>query len=226
MIDHILARHSRIALEISGGKDSLAVAHLLREHAGKITAYWCNPGDPDPSVLKSIEWVRGLYPHFVEVRTDVGAFRRRFGAASSVVPMSTDEFPTISDQVCCMHNIMLPLDAKVRADGNTLVIRGQKACDKDKGQLTSGDLFEGVEFLYPVEAWSDDHVLTYLAGNSVPIPRVYRYSEHGIDCLHCSGWWKHGHMGYLEACQPEAHRHVSTVRRMVRAVIEKDLSQC
>lgn len=224
--DHIINSHEKIALELSGGKDSLAVLHLLKDYLKKITVYWCNAGDPDPSVLKSLDWAQTIAPNFVEIRTDVQAFRRRFGAAASVVPISDKVFPIISDQICCMHNIMIPMDAKVRGDGNTLIIRGQKASDADKGQLSSGDWVDGVEFLYPIENWTDADVMTYLISNDVPIPKVYRYSSHGIDCLHCSGWWKHDHMEYLKDNHPRVHTEVTLARRAIKNAVAEDMRLC
>ena len=218
--------HERIALELSGGKDSLAVLYLLRADLHRITVYWCNPGDPDPSVMDSIAWARSISPNFVEVRTDIASFRKQFGYPSSVVPMSSDTLPIISEQICCMHNIMIPLENRVREDKNTLIIRGQKNCDADKGKLRDGDWFNGVQYHYPIEEWDDDEVMTYLVDNHVPIPKVYEYSSHGIDCLHCTGWWKHDHLKYLQDNHRDAFVHVAHTRELIRASIEKEMMLC
>ncbi len=226
MIASLFSRHQKIALEVSGGKDSLALLVLMKEYLSQVTIYWCNPGDPDPNTVKSMDWVRTITPNFVEIRGDIEGFRKQFGAATSVVPMSSVEFPTISDQMCCMHNIMIPMQNRVLADGNTCIIRGQKACDEDKGQLHSGDVVDGVEYVYPLEAWSDNKVLQFLMDNGVEIPPVYRYSPHGIDCLHCTGWWKHDHMGYLKERHSQAYQHVSIARAKIKAAVKQELALC
>ncbi len=219
MIDQLFARHSKIALECSGGKDSIALILLFRNYLSKLVVYWCNPGDPDPDTVETMDWVRSIAPNFVEIQTNVKDFRKQFGAASPIVPMDSPTLPIISDHICCMHNIMLPMQNRVLADGNTCVIRGQKNADEDKGQLRSGAVIDGVEYLYPLEAWSDSNVLEYLRQKGVRTPKVYGYSKHGIDCLHCTGWWKHEHLPYLKQEYPVVHQHVRIARNLIKQQI-------
>jgi len=49
MIAEIISRHERIALHVSGGKDSLATLYLLRPYWDKLTVYWLNSGDTVPA---------------------------------------------------------------------------------------------------------------------------------------------------------------------------------
>ncbi len=58
---------------------------------------------------------------------------------------------------------MVPLQAAVAADGNTLIVRGQKRSDPMKGPHQSGEIVDGFEVLYPIEDWDDDQVYTYPA---------------------------------------------------------------
>ena len=46
--------HERVALELSGGKDSVACLYLLRHQLHKITVYWLNTGDAYPETLDVI----------------------------------------------------------------------------------------------------------------------------------------------------------------------------
>ncbi len=43
--------HERIALECSGGRDSLALVHLLRPELDRITVFWLNTGAAIPQTV-------------------------------------------------------------------------------------------------------------------------------------------------------------------------------
>jgi phosphoadenosine phosphosulfate reductase len=215
----------KTALEVSGGKDSMVLVHMYRDQLAGMTVYWCNPGDPDEHTISIIGWIKECAPNFVEVRSNVRAFRAQFGMPSPVVPLNS-QVPVISDQICCMHNIMIPLQARVLADGNTCIIRGQKAADVHKGGLNDGAVVEGVLYRYPLENWTDEDVIAYLQDHDLPIHPVYAYSSHGIDCLHCTGWWSHGHMDYLRDTAPRVHRLVQAGRSIIKRNIHAELAQC
>ena len=64
-----LGGHERIALQVSGGRDSLACFYLLKD-AGlldKVTVYWVNTGDAFPETIEIMDLVRDMTPHFVEI---------------------------------------------------------------------------------------------------------------------------------------------------------------
>lgn len=222
MISSIFERHKKIAFEFSGGKDSLAIAVMLREYRDLVTVYWCNTGDADPETVQTVEQLKNYYPNVVVVNTDVFSFREQFGDPSPVVPINSEK-QIISDQLCCMHNIMLPLHKRVVDDGNTCIIRGQKDADRHKGKLHHGDVYEGIEYVYPLECVTDQDVLAYLEREGVPVPKVYEYSNHGTDCLHCTGWWVHKHRKYLKDVYPMVFRSVDVARQKIKAAVLLEL---
>ena len=123
------------ALELSGGKDSVACLYLLRNRLDEITVYWLNTGDAYPETVDVINECRKIIPHFVEVQSDVLAWQTVNGVPSDVVPVTGEhvhlplkegEIRAVDHYTCCACNIMLPLHDKVVADGNTTIIRGQK----------------------------------------------------------------------------------------------------
>lgn len=204
----IIDRHERIALQFSGGKDSLACLYLMRPFWDQLTVYWCNTGDAFPETIEVMQRVRALVPHFVEVAGHQPAVVAQFGIPSDIVPashtpmglMATESAgPLIQDRyACCVRSHMQPMHDRMLADGITLVIRGQKNADHLKGPLRSGQIDQGIECLYPIETWSDEQVLAYLREQDVPLPRFYEVMTSSPDCMTCSAYWETGAAAYLK----------------------------
>ena len=87
MIDH-LSPHANIALQFSGGKDSLAVAYLLRPHWDRLTFYHVDTGDLLPEIRAIVDEVEKIVPRFVRINTDSNSWREKFGYPSDLVPTS------------------------------------------------------------------------------------------------------------------------------------------
>lgn len=214
----ILDRHERIALQLSGGKDSLACLYLLRDYWPRLTVYWNNTGDPFPETLGIIGMVRDEVPNFIEIDGRQPEVIQQFGIPSDIVPASHTPLglmgsgraaPLIQDRnSCCYRVIMEPMHRKMIEDGVTLIIRGQRADDALKAPIRSGHVEHGIEYLFPIEGWSAVQVLEYLRYNCLPVPRFYQMLDGAPDCMTCSAWWEHGAAKYLKAYHPEAHAEV------------------
>lgn len=203
----IIGRHERIALQLSGGKDSLACLYLLREHLDRITVYWLNTGDTFPETLQIIKHVRELAPHFVEIEGRQPAVIDEFGLPSDLVPVSATPLgrlvghaaPLIQDRYsCCFRVLMQPMHERMIADGITLIIRGQRNDDALKPPLRSGMIDAGIEYLLPVENWTAKQVMDYLRAEWAPVPRFYEMLDEAPDCMTCSAWWEKGAAKYLK----------------------------
>lgn len=232
MID--ILTHRKVALELSGGKDSVAALYLLKEYLPIITVYWLNTGDNFPETLDVIAKCKEMCPNFVEINVDVRQWIARCGTPSDVVPVTgrqlhqplkNGEIVTVESMMCCAHNIMLPLHSRVIQDGNTCVIRGQKECDTNKAPIKSGDWSDGVQFIFPVEDWTDEQVLDYLQRVEAPIHPVYAYSPYGADCMHCTGWWDKTSMEFLKR-YPTAHKEVVAARETIKWMSMTRLERC
>jgi phosphoadenosine phosphosulfate reductase len=228
-IEATIDRHARIALQVSGGRDSLACLYLLRPFWNRLTVYWCNTGDAYPETVEIMQHVAALVPHFVEIdgrQPDVVA---GFGLPSDIVPashtpigiMGGDSFgPLIQDRYsCCSRVFMLPLHERMVADGITLVIRGQKDADKLKSPIRSGAVDLGIEYLFPIEDWSTSQVMDYLVAEGAPVPRFYDMLDGTPDCMTCSAYWEHGAAKYLKRYHPvqfvEVQRRLDVINEAV-----------
>lgn len=214
-LDAIFARHKRVALQFSGGKDSLAVLYLLRPYWDRLTVYFVNSGDPMPETIEVIDKVWAMVPHFVEVKGRQKQVQAELGWASDLISVGSTPFgrmlghddPALVDRyTCCFKSLMEPMYERMKADGITLVIRGQKNDDDKKPPLRSGDVSEGFEFLYPIEDWSVEQIFAYLEEQGAPLPRYYANGmPGGPDCMHCTAWLEHRLPQYLKRFHPKAH---------------------
>src|SRR5579864_1878945 len=162
-----LAGHEKIALSWSGGKDSTAVLHMLRYELHRIVVYHVDTGDLLPEMREHVAEYEAVIPNFVRVQTNVAAWNIEHGLPSDLMPHSQDRIGRMmgenkilltSRYDCCAANLMGPLFDRVKADGNTLLIRGTKAADMKRLPRQSGDVEQGIELFYPLQAWSHAEV--------------------------------------------------------------------
>jgi len=214
-------RHERIALQFSGGKDSLACLYLLRPFWDQITVYWLNSGDAFPETISLMQKIREMVPHFVEVESDVRKVHGLYGIPSDIVPESSTPFgrmvggegPVIQGRYsCCFATIMKPLHERMISDGITLIIRGQRSDDQVKAPIRSGFVEAGIEYLFPVEDWSSSQVMKFLRDQDVTIPRFYQMLDEAPDCMTCSAWWEKGAAKYLKRYHHE--QYIEVQRRL------------
>lgn len=208
------AANGRVALQLSGGKDSLACLYLMKPHWPLLTVYWLNTGAAFPETIALMERIKKLVPNFVEIAGCQPQVIERFGIPSDIVPVSGTEMGVmaagggvlIQDAYsCCARSLMLPMHQKMIEDGVTLIIRGQKNNDKLKGPARSGDVLEGMELLYPIEEWTDEEVFDYLGVQGRELPAFYKELKSSPDCVTCSAYWEEGRAGYLKRFHPEYH---------------------
>jgi 3'-phosphoadenosine 5'-phosphosulfate sulfotransferase (PAPS reductase)/FAD synthetase len=228
-----LDRHKKIALSFSGGKDSLTVVWLLRDRLEDLTIYHLDTGDLLPEMRESVAWVERIAPHFVRVETKVNDWIVQNGMPTDLLPytvhpvaeaMGEKHTRLVPRYDCCYSNLMMPLFARVCADGNTLMIRGTKRVDMPKLPVADGEVMNGVEFHYPLQDWTNEQVMAYLRDNGVPIPRVYEHAVNSPECARCSAWWNEGRAAYLKRHHPEIYRDYRARMEVVAAAIEVPLA--
>lgn len=234
LIASAIARHEKIALQVSGGRDSLACLYLLKPYWPKLTVYWCNTGAAFPETVEVMERVRAMVPHFVEIAGDQPGVVAGFGLPSDIVPASHTPVglmgsggagPLIQDRYsCCARVFMVPMHQKMVEDGITLVIRGQKTADKLKAPIASGDVDLGIEYLFPIEDWDAGEVMSYLRREGAPIPRFYEMLDGAPDCTTCSAYWETGAAKYLKRYHPEAHAEVQRRLDIIKIAVAPSIA--
>lgn len=227
-IELALSRHERVALQLSGGKDSLACLYLMRPYLDRMTVYWLNTGRAFPETVEVIEQVREFIPNFTEISGNVDQVHAQSGIPSDIVPASATPLgaivghgkPIIQDRYsCCFQTIMRPMHERMIADGVTLIIRGQRNDDALKPGVRSGMVDAGIEYMFPVEDWTARQVISYLKEQNAPIPRFYEVLDEAPDCMTCSAWWEKGAGVYLKRYHHDAYieyqRRLDTINRCV-----------
>lgn len=209
----VLDQHERIALSFSGGKDSLAVVYLLRAHLDRLTIYHYDTGDLLPETREIVQHVREFAPCFIHIQGDIEKTLREQGLPSDLVPHSSHPIGMhmgepvravlVSRYDCCWRNLMVPMFDRMRADGNTLLIRGTKAADMNRLPMTSGEVEAGIELFYPIQAWSNDEVFAYLREVGAPISRIYGTVVNSPECARCTAWWGEKRAEYLREHHPQ-----------------------
>lgn len=206
-LNSVLDRHDRIALQLSGGRDSIACLYLMKPYWDRLTVYWLDTGAAYPETIALMQKIRDTVPNFAVIQGKQPEVIAEFGIPTDILPVSATPMAIVGSgkgtlmqdrYSCCVRSIMLPMHQRMIDDGITLIIRGQKNADKLKSTVRSGDVLEGIEFLFPIESWDSRQVMRYLRDEGAPIPRFYEMLDTMPDCMTCSAWWEEGVSPYLK----------------------------
>jgi 3'-phosphoadenosine 5'-phosphosulfate sulfotransferase (PAPS reductase)/FAD synthetase len=224
----------KTVLEFSGGKDSLACLLYLREHLDEITVLWGDSGDAFPETHRQMDAVSKLCRNFVVVKGCQPEIIEEYGYPVDVLPMRCEsQVQELTGQsrpklqsfmACCYKSIMEPVRLKAKELGFTTIVRGQKLCDAHRGPLRNGDIVDGVTYWYPIEAWSDQDVMAYIADSSL-LPAHYACSNTSMDCMHCTAYieedkWK---LPYLRENYPEVATDVLSRLVLIENEIDAEM---
>lgn len=228
-----LAAFKRPALQFSGGKDSLACLYLLRSLVEQgLAVYWVNTGDGCPETRGVIEHVRSWVPNFIEIRSDVKAWRQQHGNPVDLLPASNTMLGVaygMSDVRlsgrfdCCQANLMLPLHNRMVEDGVDCVIRGTKLVDA--GRVPAEGATPWYHIVLPLRDWSHQEVFDYLNRVKAPANPIYQHFKaiSAPECMSCTAWWDDGKMAYLKARHPQLVQEHRIKLETVRAQLQEHL---
>ena len=222
------------ALQFSGGKDSLACLYLLRPVWQHIYVVWVNSGAAYPETVEQMAQIRALVPHFIEVNADQPSQIAREGFPSDLVPISFTRFgqdtrPQNDTRIqpwvtCCRDNLWIPLHKTMLDLGITTIIRGQKTTDYRTAPLKSGSVIDGIEYLFPIEDWTDQDVMDYLIAEGVTVPAYYEWSDTSLDCTTCTAYLdeRRHELWNMQFVHPEIWKEVEPRLRAIAAAVETE----
>ena len=178
-----------------------------------MTVYFLDTGDVFPETLDFVRQMTKDVPHFVSVPGRVHEAISTFGPPSDLVDYRSSEVAwgmgvggpyRLQDRLmCCARGKMIPLHNRMIADGITLVIRGQRKAEEFKGPLTSGDVSGDIEFLYPIEDWTEEETFNFLREHGVEPPLYGHGFDRSGDCMTCSAWLGDNRAEYLAKNHPK-----------------------
>ncbi len=180
------------ALAFSGGKDSMACLHLMPVDF----AIYIDTGYSFPETQALIDYASTIIA-IKTVKTDRKGQNERMGIPADIVPIdwtllgqaiSGKKAVTIQSYLgCCYENIMAPLVSAAKDFGVTQLVLGQRNADTHKSIYRDGDVVEGIKRLHPIEGWSDEQVLAYLA-TKMDVPKHYAFKHSSLDCYDCTAF--------------------------------------
>jgi phosphoadenosine phosphosulfate reductase len=229
--DSVIDAHQRIAVQFSGGRDSLALLIALRPYWDRITVYYTNSGDAYPETKALIDAVKNVVPRFVEIMGRVNEVHEQMGWPSDVMQPGTgfqlarediDGYvPLIDRHNCCFHSIMVPMHERMKADGITLLMRGQRDQDSTKSHVANGSVIDGIQLLFPIAHWTTEDVEKCIAAHGIPLPPFYAAGMTSTpDCMRCTAWLEHGAHKYLVVNHPEVASEVNARLIKIKVVVE------
>lgn len=218
----IFDRHERVFLAFSGGKDSLALAHLCEPWRDCLTLLWTNTGHMAPHM---VEFVRGHRDRFdlIELSPDRPMFEqwRDFGTPADVIPIEhlvgiDWRAPRLQPwTACCGANRLQPVVTFAeRLDGSCALLFGQR--QRDLGGTVAGlssVLPDRIEVALPLWEWSTPDVLAYVAEHGITLAPHHGECPTSLECVVCPANLSLEKLRLLDQIQPEAAAFIRTTAR-------------
>jgi len=207
----IFARHERVFLGFSGGKESVALADLVLPWAARVTLVWLNTGVTLPHMPA---FVRRYGERFtlVEVTTpNVAQSWRDFGIPTDTLPLRNahgGRWPKMQLwHGCCLRVRNLPLFACLSQFPGSLLLLGQRLQDKAflDVQALKTLLPDGVEVAFPLWDWTESDVFRYIEQHGLELPHQYANDlKSSGDCAVChASELTAAKLSYLDRFLPE-----------------------
>lgn len=206
----------KLGLAFSGGKDSLACLLLHKHKLDEITVFWVNAGKNYPETLELVSYAKSISPNFVEIKSNQEAQQAINGLPSDVVPINwtvlgqsvtgAKPYSVQSYLQCCFENISIPMHNTIKEHGITHLIRGQRKDEGHKSTATNGHEYDGVVYLHPIEDWSAQEVIEFIAKH-IKLPKHYYLNHTSLDCYDCTAYRKETKdiKIYRQTHHPELH---------------------
>jgi len=235
MLADVFARHEKVALMYSGGKDSLACLYLAKEYLGRAYVVWVDTQANFPEIEEAM--LALSLPNLIRVVSDQPTSITANGHPVDVVPVDYtkhgQEYSNAAKPLllrnymeCCSENIWVPARNAIQALGITAVIRGQRADESHGAPITSGYVEDGVEHVLPLENWTQQAVLDFLQAEGVDISGRLSMAHSSLDCWNCTAYCNHSkeRMAYIKANHPEKHVQVVALLKQIDNAVTEQMS--
>jgi phosphoadenosine phosphosulfate reductase len=235
MLADVFARHEKVALMYSGGKDSLACLYLAKEYLDRAYVVWVDTQANFPEIEEAMLALN--LPNLIRVESDQPASIAANGYPVDVVPVDYtkhgQEYSNVRKPLllrnymeCCSENIWAPARNAIQALGITAVIRGQRADESHGAPITSGYVEDGVEYVLPLEGWTQQQVLEFLHSEGVDVSGRLSMAHSSLDCWNCTAYCNHSkeRMAYVKANHPEKHAHVVALLKQIDNAVNEQMS--
>jgi phosphoadenosine phosphosulfate reductase len=118
------------------------------------------------------------------------------------------------------------LDA-AKAHGVTTLIRGQRNDEVYKAPSRHGTIIEGVTFWHPIETWSKDQVMSFIAANRTAIPDHYKIEHSSLDCYDCTAYLEQSsdRIAYTKENHPVLYDKYKANLSLLKSALAKSLGQ-
>ena len=234
-VKKLLKRHKRILFLFSGGKDSVAVYHLIKPYLDRIIVGFVDTGDSAPEILSYIEKIEAETPNFVRYNSNVKEWIKENGYPSDVVPVeytaeghvfgSKKQLKVTSYFSCCRANIWEPLAQLAKHVNADAVITGQRNEDDHKSPIQSGTFDGNFYHYYPIVDWTTDEVVTYIKGQGETDAR-FDLDHTSIDCMGCTAYCasQPERMEYVRQKYPEKYADMISALTSIQKAVRSEVS--
>ena len=234
MLDHLLVRHEKAILQFSGGKDSLAILNLCKNHLDRILVVHLDTGARLPHmgsfIREAVERVGGTLKIIKPEISQLDSIRL-FGLPVDIAPLrKTIGYKSFRDNPvkiqtsidCCYRVRWAPMEAFMNEYKPTLLITGKKKEDKAITQA-SGSVYNGVESFLPIDNWTNQEVMDYLRRNKIPMPAHYPVGTN--DCWNCTATSDVDNLMFLKTFYPLQYRELLANFKAAWSVVRGELNK-
>lgn len=216
-------------LAFSGGKDSMACLHLLRESLD--CAIYVDTGYSYPETLALVDYARTMLTVHV-VESDRKGQNEREGIPADVVPINwtnlgqqfteKKDFTIQSYLGCCYENLSMPLFKKAQELSATVLVFGQRNDEGYKSPARNGDMVFGIKRVQPIETWTTAEVMAYLA-TKMDVPKHYVIKHSSLDCWDCTAYRKDSvdRVDWMREAHPDLYQRYAKRANMLDAAIKE-----
>lgn len=237
---------TRLAVWVSGGKDSLTLLHLLRPWRAKVTVVHLHEPDGFPDVTPNLMLCMNAWGFLRSVqilpRTSFTSYVEEFGWPVDVVPTALDGATTrpmspyytggiklASWWHCSLYRHLQPIMWATAAIAPTVVLSGTRGSDAPFFAQTpewTGQ-YAGWQRVDPIHHWTTRQVYDYIAIHEISLPEYYSVKRHTDewewhDCLSCT--WQPEHWTMLKQHYPREYEKRWPAAQAVFTTLREQMS--